>query len=105
MKAISPKWELSVSIRSGHLTLTKRRSEHEQQRQQDAIVQTSPIIIQGNLIQYSRFRWETASMCNPGSTDLTSVASLLLCVLEANSTPNIIPFTCATPMFDTLMFK
>ena len=30
MKATSSKWELSEPIRSRHLTLPKRRSEHEQ---------------------------------------------------------------------------
>ena len=67
---------------------------------------TSPIIVQGNLIQYSRFRRETASIYGPGSSDMTSEASRrrrYRGVLEANNTPNIAHFTREKPTLDTSM--
>ena len=103
-KATSLKWELDKSIRSGHLTSPKRRREYEQWMRQNAIVQTSPVNVQGILIQYSRFHWETASVCGPGLSDLTLAALRQRrngSVLEANSPPSIPHFTCATSILDT----
>ncbi|KAK2162947.1 hypothetical protein LSH36_89g07060 [Paralvinella palmiformis] len=53
-KSTSPKWELSELIRIGRLTSPKR-SEHERRRRQNKIVQTSPIIVQANVLQYCQF--------------------------------------------------
>ena len=102
MKAMSPKWQLSAPIRSRRLTSPKRKCERRMW--QNTTVQTSPIIVQENFIQYSLFHRETVSMCSPGLSNLTS-ASSWWCryrdVLEANSTPNITHFTRAMPMLST----
>ena len=52
-KSRSLKWKLSESTRIGYLTSTERRSEDEGGK--NGIMQTSPIIVQVKLIQYSEF--------------------------------------------------